>query len=101
MLSQGLAFNLPAIMSAALPLAVFAIPIVAILTAHQRKMAELVHSRQDQHQGQVEPLIQEVKVLRHELAEMRQQLNRQEIALDDLKSGGSGSDVSERLSQDA
>ena len=101
MLSQGLAFNLSAIMGAAVPLAVFAIPIVAILTAHQRKMAELVHSRQDQHQGQVEPLIQEVKVLRHELAEMRQQLNRQEIALDDLKSGGSSSDVSERLSQDA
>jgi hypothetical protein len=47
-------------------LVVFAIPVVAILTNHQRKMAELIHRNQPQ---QVDPMIQQ------QLASMQSQIS--------------------------
>jgi hypothetical protein len=45
---------------------VFGIPIIAILTTHQRKMAELIHRNQPQ---QVDPMIQQ------QLASMQSQIS--------------------------
>lgn len=59
---------------------VFGIPIVAILTAHQRKMAEMFNRQHaDSAQGQ------EVAALRHEVAQLRQIVAAQTIALDTLR----------------
>ena len=69
---------------------VFGIPIVAILTAHQRKMAELIHGRQEQ-SNNLSPLVQEVQNLRQEVFELRQRVNEQQIDLDDVKSLGHSS----------
>ena len=74
---------------------VFSIPIIAILTAHQRKMTELIHGSQKQ-QADMAPLMHEIQSLRQEVSDLRQKQNEQLIALDDLRSGGS---VQERLDQ--
>lgn len=63
---------------------VFGIPIVAILTAHQRKMAELIHSK-GQTQNEIAPLVHEVERMKTELAYLRQKVNEQSIQLDDLQ----------------
>lgn len=62
-------------------LAVFSIPIVAILTAHQRKMAQLIHGTQGPRE--------EVEALRREVTELRNLVYQQAIKLDSL----SGSQV--------
>lgn len=64
----------------AIPILVFMIPIVAILTSHQRKMAELM-------QRQAPPLglpNMEIESLRAEVRELRARIDRQTIALDSL-----------------
>lgn len=58
---------------------VFGIPIVAILTAHQRKMAELFHSRNAQ--PQYNP---EIAALREEVRELKQLIHQQAITMDNL-----------------
>jgi hypothetical protein len=61
----------------------FGIPIIAILTHHQRKMAELIHKN---HQPEVLPaVVDEVNRLRTELQGMRTELNSTRIELDDLR----------------
>jgi hypothetical protein len=60
----------------------FGIPIVAILTTHQRKMAELLN-RPPQGQNLTSP---EVNQLRYEVSELKQRLDQQTIILDDLRS---------------
>jgi hypothetical protein len=63
-------------------LMVFGIPIIAILTHHQRKMAELIHSR-----GQdLNPTVMdEVQRLRSEVQQLRRELHETTIALDDVR----------------
>jgi hypothetical protein len=61
---------------------IFGIPIVAILTAHQRKMAELLN-RPPQGQAMNNP---EVSQLRYEVSELKQRMDQQTIILDDLRS---------------
>jgi hypothetical protein len=63
-------------------LMVFGIPIIALLTHHQRKMAELIHSR-----GQdLNPVVMdEVQRLRAEVQQMRRELHETTIALDDVR----------------
>jgi hypothetical protein len=72
-------------MEAMLAFAVFAvvaaIPITAILTAHQRKMVELLHR-----QGLAGSEPDSVARLAHEVAELRQLMTQQAIVLDDLSS---------------
>jgi hypothetical protein len=53
------------------------IPIVAILTAHQQKMAEIMRGDASRHEL-------DVKIF-HELSELRQLVVEQSLALDDLK----------------
>lgn len=54
------------------------IPIVAILTHHQRKMAEIIHSR---HQAAPE-LLAQIEYLRREVGELRQVVYQHVIATD-------------------
>ena len=58
-----------------IPILIFMTPIIAILTAHQRKMAEILHSR-----PQVPT--EEIQALRREVADLRQLVHQQAIALD-------------------
>lgn len=58
------------------------IPIVAILTYHQRKMAEIIHRER----GTSDPrLLEEVVRLREELDRVKQGMYETSIALDDLR----------------
>lgn len=63
-----------------IPLVIFMIPIVAILTSHQRKMAELLHgSRQQQLPSP------EIDALRREVLELKQIVHQQTIAIDGIR----------------
>ena len=57
------------------PVTALMIPIVAILTAHQRRMAEIIHSNHGAQPGEIE-------ALRHEIHELKQIVHQQAIALD-------------------
>lgn len=77
--------------------ATFSVPVIAILVHHQRKMAELIHRQHPQ------PMLPnpETDALRREVGELKQLVQQQTIALDDLrnhvqKSLSSG-EVSNRL----
>jgi hypothetical protein len=77
----------------------FSVPVIAILVHHQRKMAELIHR---QHPASVAPS-PEVEMLRREVAELKQLVQQQTIAMDDvralaLRSAGSSQEVPSRLS---
>jgi len=65
-----------------IPFVIFLIPIIAILTNHQRRMAEILHRTQNQPQGNV---VGEIQALRYELAQMRDLMHQQSLAIDDLK----------------
>ena len=60
----------------------FSIPVVAILVHHQRRMAELIHQN---HVKANQPNA-EVAALRQEVAQLRQLMHEQAIALDDIRS---------------
>ena len=65
----------------------FGVPIVWILTSHQRKMAEMIHGRYagTQNDQAMAALIQEVQQLRAEVAQLRDQNNRIAIQSDELR----------------
>lgn len=74
-----------------IPIIFLMIPIVAILTSHQQKMARLMRERAPQNNG-----------LEEEVRELRQLLHQQTIALDDVRKkldslGPRSEDVGERL----
>jgi signal transduction histidine kinase len=74
----------------------FGIPIAAILTAHQRKMAELLNGRPDQN---VNPAVMhEIQALRHEVARLQETVHQQAIALDDIR-GLARTDMAHRLTE--
>lgn len=60
-----------------IPLTFLMIPIVAILTYHQRKMAEIIHRN-----GATPPVLSEIQSLRSEIKEMKQLLHQQAIVVD-------------------
>jgi len=60
---------------------VVVLPLVAVLTHHQRKMAELVHRNHGQAQAS-----QEISALRQEIYELKQLIHQQAIALDSYAS---------------
>lgn len=62
-----------------IPIFALMIPIVAILTHHQRKMAELIHRR-----GVDDTAVREVAALRAEVHELKHLLQTQIIAMDGL-----------------
>ncbi len=69
----------PEMAAVVVPLGIFMIPIVAILTKHQQKMAELMH-----HGGQDNQLIAN---LQREVYELRQMVIQHAVALDDIGMG--------------
>lgn len=84
-------FN-PAVIALFIPILIFSIPIIAILTAHQRKMAELFAQ---QNQIGNSPELAEV---RRDLAELKSLVHQQSIAIDNLLTQRSSAAVTERLS---
>lgn len=58
---------------------IFGLPIVAILTNHQRKMAELIHGKGQSVDNQ------EVAMLRAEVAQLRDRVNQQTLMLDGVQ----------------
>lgn len=76
-----------------IPIIIFMIPIIAILTAHQRKMAEIIHGRQG-----VEP---EMLALREDVRQLRDQVARLTLAIDDRQSArlASSTEVRQRIGE--
>lgn len=77
--------NLPPIL---IPIIIFMIPIIAILTNHQRKMAELIHghnSNPNQNPNQLPSMQSDTSQLREEVRQLRELMNQQAIALDNLR----------------
>ncbi|CAN1515775.1 hypothetical protein MCEMSE15_00928 [Fimbriimonadaceae bacterium] len=64
-----------------IPILALLIPVVAILTKHQQRMAELIHGGEQNRQSS-----QEMLALRHEIAELRSLVHQQSIAVDNLVS---------------
>jgi hypothetical protein len=64
-----------------IPILALLIPVVAILTKHQQRMAELIHGGDQNRQSS-----QEILALRHEIAELRSLVHQQSIAVDNLVS---------------
>ncbi|MCE9557481.1 MAG: hypothetical protein K8R88_00875 [Armatimonadetes bacterium] len=62
-------------------LMVFGVPMMAILTHHQRKMAELMHSRANQADA-IPQLAGELQMLREEVRSLRDQMNQQILKSD-------------------
>ena len=67
-------------MALMIPICALMIPIVAVLTSHQRKMAEIIHSRPIRN---VET-DNEIAALRGEVFELKQLVHQQTIALDNM-----------------
>ncbi len=58
------------------------IPIVRILTKHQKEMAELMHGGQS---SNLNALFQETQMLRNEVAMLRQTVNDHHMAIDTIQ----------------
>lgn len=70
------------------PIIIFMIPIVAILTKHQQKMAELIHGNHGQQNfnPNVNPQASfETSQLREEVRQLRELMTQQTLALDNLR----------------
>ena len=72
----------------------FMIPIIAILTAHQRKMAEIIH------RGQSQGNSDEIAALRNEVARLTQAVHQNTIAIDSLAHGQALPPGSRLISED-
>ena len=64
-----------------IPILALMIPLVAILVRHQQKMAEIIHS------GSGSNTAAQVEALRQEVAQLKQLVHQQMIALDSATSG--------------
>jgi len=63
------------------PVVIFMIPIIAILTSHQRKMAELMRPSGQPVDARV---VYEIEALRREVTELKTLLHQQAIAIDNI-----------------
>lgn len=69
-----------------IPILMLMIPIVAILTSHQRKMAEIIHGRGQSAPQGTSASNPEIAALRAEVYELKQMVQSQLIAMDSLQS---------------
>ena len=94
MMNHYLAFLDPETIAVMIPIIGLLIPIVAILTKHQQRMAEIVHNGASKM-----PQSSELSALRQEVSELRQLIHQQTIALDNATSRSAmpTPDVSSRL----
>ncbi len=74
----------PESLAVLIPIVALIIPIVAILTKHQHKMAELIHGRQEE-SSNLNPLLHEIRLLRSEVEMLKEGQNVQRIEMDDLR----------------
>jgi ubiquinone biosynthesis protein UbiJ len=72
----------------------FSIPLVAILTKHQRQMAELIHGAHARQSAEAE-----ISGLREEIQQLRDKLNRLEIIIDDRKQLKADTNIQQRLGE--
>ena len=75
---------------------VFGIPIIAILTHHQRKMAELIHQKKNEVTPDMGAALHGIA---EEVRQMRQELHNQAIAVDDLKDRVERSELAQNTGQ--
>lgn len=81
-------------------LIVFSIPIIAILTHHQRKMAELM--RRDSQAGNGQPqLLDEIRQIQHRLDLMDDKINRLALQADVTNRNVPETPIQQRLKSDA
>ena len=73
-----------AIIPLMIPIIALTIPIVAILTGHQRRMAELMYRNGGPGTPGDPRLLYEMECLRRELSDVKNLLNQQAIAIDNL-----------------
>lgn len=59
-----------------IPVTALLIPIVAIFSSHQQKMAQILHGAGDR---------REIDALREEVSELRRQLGQQALTVDDMR----------------
>lgn len=94
----SIAFIDPESAAVIVPVIIFMIPIIAILTAHQRKMAEIIHRKPQVNSN-------EMDVLHREIGELKQLVHQQAIALDDMRSRQLGQsslpDIRDRMSNNS
>lgn len=87
------------------PIIIFMIPIIAILTAHQRKMAEIIHGKNGQNmnpQG-LNPSYasqQDMAMMREEMRQLRELVQNQTLAIDNLGTRQRNEDISGRIGQE-
>jgi len=81
-----------------IPIMIFMIPIIAILTSHQQKMAKLIHGNQSENQMNA-AILQELQAMRAEVAHLREVVNQQALAVDDIRTYPRPT-VPERLNQE-
>jgi hypothetical protein len=77
----------------AIPILALLIPIIVILTNHQRRMAELLHKNQQQPQIPSQDLV----AMRQDIYELKQLVHQQAIALDNLTNSVKVTSVEDRL----
>lgn len=76
-----------------------AIPIVVIVLNHQRRMAEIKYGNTKIDQANA-PVIDELRLIRQDVSALKERMDTQEIALDDMKGFASeGADFQARLDQ--
>lgn len=68
----------PEMAAIVVPVIIFMIPIVAILTKHQQRMAELIHGSNNA------PPNPEMEMLRREVAELKNLVHQQTMMIDEL-----------------
>jgi dsDNA-specific endonuclease/ATPase MutS2 len=83
------------ILALLIPIFALSIPIVAILTKHQKDMAQ-TFAQQHHLQSQASP---ELMQMREEMRLLREQINQQSILLDDIRS--QGKNLQERVNENA
>ena len=87
------------------PVIIFMIPIIAILTAHQRKMAEIIHGKNGQNMNPLGLNLsyasqQDMAMMREEMRQLRELVQNQTLAIDNLGTRQRKEDISGRIGQE-
>ena len=96
------AFPGPDQLGVLIPIIALIIPVVAILTKHQMKMAALIHGRTIDEHNNIIPMNSDTPQLSEEVRQLRELMHQQTIALDNLREEVRAShSVQDRISQNS